>query len=65
MRLFHIQEKRKPLLLDVLEVLVVLQVITPITGPDELIFESSSAEEHVAADSAVENLSSLFLRRIF
>ena len=33
-------------------------------GPDELIFESSSAEEHVAADS-VENLSSLFLEEFF
>ena len=33
-------------------------------APDELIFESSSAEEHVAADS-VENLSSLFLEEFF
>ena len=43
---------------------MVLRVIVLITGPDELIFESSSAEEHVAADS-VENLSSLFLEEFF
>ena len=34
------------------------------TGPDELIFDSSSADEHVA-DAAVENLSSLFLKEFF
>ena len=33
-------------------------------GPDELVFESSSADEHAPADS-VENLSSLFLQEFF
>ena len=51
MRLFHIQEKRKPLLLDVLEVLVVLQVITPIT--DQMNCEAPYDGDYMPTDMGV------------